>query len=753
MSRVEQNERGSIESKVSQAWEAAYQFLWAQRTEQGNWTGELSTSALSTATAISALEQVRASETYCESGRSESELCDSIEGGCRWLAEHQNSDGGFGDTDRSHSNISTTLLVLSAFDLGARSPKRSKFIVDESIVRCAWDYVDRQGSWDGLRARYGKDKTFVVPILSNCALAGFVSWKQVSPLPFEAAWLPQDWYRWARMPVVSYAVPALVAIGQASLHHNPPRNPLIRTLRKRAVAPTLEVLRRMQPESGGYLEAVPLTSFVLMNLASIGHGALPVSQECLRFLLESRLDDGSWPIDTNLATWVTSLSLHSASRRGSLRILQKPDSPPSENPSSETVPSETLDGRTAVTGNSTRGSDVEHSNAPESTSHGRDFGTREHDSAQRISIELSAIRWLLACQHTDRHPFTGANPGGWGWTNLSGAVPDADDTPAALIALRQLDLESRKLSDLKHDVLSAVGGGLRWLCRLQNRDGGMPTFCRGWGKLPFDRSGTDLTAHALRAIHVWLPDLQEIESCCSLKVPSQSDLQRCSRRGLQYLTRQQQKDGSWLPLWFGNQDRDEEDNPVYGTGKVLLAYADLQLQDCDSARRGADYLRGCQNADGGWGGGASVVYKGTIPPGPNSSRVNSPRDSGRKGFSKREAEAEDCCGSSTIEETAIALEGLLRCQSEPWRNTTDRPIPKPQSGPHGLNNLCAGNSPPDPTIMRGLDWLSEQVLSGNLDCSWPIGFYFAKLWYHERLYPAIFSLGALGTALSQLERN
>ena len=28
----------------------------------------------------------------------------------------------------------------------------------------------------------------------------------------------------------------------------------------------------------------------------------------------------------------------------------------------------------------------------------------------------------------------------------------------------------------------------------------------------------------------------------------------------------------------------------------------------------------------------------------------------------------------------------------------------------------------------------------------PIGLYFAKLWYHERLYPVIFSLGALRAA-------
>ena len=45
-----------------------------------------------------------------------------------------------------------------------------------------------------------------------------------------------------------------------------------------------------------------------------------------------------------------------------------------------------------------------------------------------------------------------------------------------------------------------IPAGVRWLLDLQNRDGGWPTFCRGWGKLPFDKSSPDLTAHALRAL-------------------------------------------------------------------------------------------------------------------------------------------------------------------------------------------------------------------------------------------------------------
>ena len=70
------------------------------------------------------------------------------------------------------------------------------------------------------------------------------------------------------------------------------------------------------------------------------------------------------------------------------------------------------------------------------------------------------------------------------------------------------DTELSRDQRTEHDVIAArrerieaaVDRGVKWLLDLQNRDGGWPTFCRGWGKLPFDRSGADLTAHALRAI-------------------------------------------------------------------------------------------------------------------------------------------------------------------------------------------------------------------------------------------------------------
>ena len=50
----------------------------------------------------------------------------------------------------------------------------------------------------------------------------------------------------------------------------PARCPIQRWLRRRSIEPTLALLERLQPASGGFLEATPLTSFVVMGLAGAG---------------------------------------------------------------------------------------------------------------------------------------------------------------------------------------------------------------------------------------------------------------------------------------------------------------------------------------------------------------------------------------------------------------------------------------------------------------------------------------------------
>jgi squalene-hopene/tetraprenyl-beta-curcumene cyclase len=584
------------EHRLEQAYQTALAALLAERTPEGHWVGELSTSALSTAVAVSALTLVQRHNPSADNHD------DLIAGGVRWLARNQNADGGWGDTVKSLSNISTTMLCRAAFHITGTADAHP-----DTLRRCeGWLHAHGRTPAElaeAVRRRYGKDRTFSVPILMTSALAGLVSWSEVPPLPFELACVPQSWYRFVRMPVVSYALPALIAIGQTIFHHRPPRNPLLRMMRLMSIRRSLRVLETIQPSSGGFLEATPLTAFVTMALASSGRADHPVARNAVEFLVRSGRPDGSWAIDTNLATWVTTLSVNALATAGEL---------------------------------------------------------------DRLPDREKLLTWLLGQQYKQRHPYTGADPGGWAWTDLPGGVPDADDTPGALLAIDNIAPTSNTVDD-------AFLNGMRWLWSLHNSDGGWPTFCRGWGHLPFDRSGPDLTAHALRAINRRKP------------LVSKYTRDGLLQHGLWYLADATQRaDGSWLPLWFGNQHAPDDENPTYGTARVLAAYRDLGRMNDEPARRGVAWLLANQNDDGGWGG---------------------------------------CKGSpSSVEETSLAVEVLL------------------DAGPDAR-----------PAVERGLNWLVERIENGGLHDPTPIGFYFAKLWYFEKLYPIIFAVAALGRARRLLQ--
>lgn len=509
-------------TQAEEAYRHARTQLLSERDRDGVWRGYLSASALSTATAVSALAVV---DREVHAGL--------IRAGVRWLEETQNSDGGWGDTPDSPSNPSTTLLVDAALALSAtgRPP------VGRDCWRGADDYLagtvgrTARQRIRGLREIYGADRTFAAPILANLALASerhpswwngdqMVRWRDVPALPFELACLPQGLFRLLRLHVVSYALPALIAIGQVIHDRAPTRNPFLRFARLLARRPSLRRLQAIMPSSGGFLEAVPLTSFVTMSLAGIGRRDHRVVREGVRFLCDRARPDGSWPIDTDLSTWVTTQSVHALSAGA-------------------------------------------------------------HPLPEGVQ---NLFHPLMVRQNTEVHPYTGAAPGGWAWTDLPGGVPDADDTAGALLALKAMGTNAASQS-----VLS----GVEWLLKLQNTDGGWPTFCRGWGKLPFDRSAPDLTAHALRALNAWHD--------------SSARMDMALERGEDYLDRAQRDDGSWVPLWFGNQQHPDRLNPVYGTARVLAAYRDLGLADSEPARRGAAYLVHAQDCSGGWGGDAGLA--------------------------------------------------------------------------------------------------------------------------------------------------
>ncbi|HNQ89423.1 MAG TPA: prenyltransferase/squalene oxidase repeat-containing protein [Verrucomicrobiota bacterium] len=565
--------------------------LLAELDAHGHWTGALSSSALSTATAVTALCAADP-QTHVT----------LIHQGLRWLSDHANPDGGWGDTPRSASNLSTTALAWAAFGIAGADALFSP------TVCAATGYLESQaGSLDHLvpaiERRYGKDRTFSVPITMALALSGRLGpngWRRVRPLPFELALVPQRLMGVLRLPVVSYALPALIAIGQV-IHHHAPRPHPLRTLARQ---PALAQLARLQPANGGFLEATPLTSFVTMSLAGMGLAHHVVAQRGLAFLKAGVRADGSWPIDTNLATWLTTLAVKALSLH--------------HNPLT---------------------------------------------SDQRRIL----ASWILGQQHRIRHPFTGAAPGGWAWTDLPGGVPDADDTAGALLALPHL-------APITPETVGAATAGVTWLLGVQNADGGIPTFCRGWGTLPFDRSTPDLTAHALRAWATWKPRLAPALG---------RRIHRATHRAMRYLASSQHRDGSWVPLWFGNEQAPRQANPVLGTALVLIALNTLETlgapTDSTSRSRAAEFLIRAQSTPGHWGGDADV------PP--------------------------------SVEETALAVEALAGFPQHAVRF---------EHGVVALLDLIESTPAPPPA---------------------PIGLYFAQLWYYEKLYPLLFATSALGRVL------
>jgi len=581
--------------------------LLDEMNPQGFWTGELSSSALGVAVAVAALH-------FHDSRAHQAE----IQKGLRWLQNQVNADGSFGDTPESPGNVSTSLLVYAATKLYARSDGSTARLQAKIAGYLAAQNIDVHSAQVAkvILDHYQRDYTFSVPILTLCGLCGVPgreAFRHIPQLPFELALLPRKFYRLLNLSVVSYAIPALIAVGIV-VFKKKQSNAFGRFVRSWSVKPALALLQKLMPASGGFLEAIPLTAFVALSLIEAGYRDLKVVEQGIQFLKETQRGDGSWPIDINLSTWVTTLSVKSL----------------------RTKRAEVL--------------------TPEAQT--------------RLANHLRTI------QNCDVHPFNGSQPGGWGWTNHSGSVPDGDDTPGAILALLQLQP--------KEEVKDVVLAGCDWLLKLQNSDGGIPTFSKGWGKLPFDQSCADLTGHSLLAFSACLNAYRSEVSPVAFKAYRQAFL-----RMLNYLQKHQRQDGSWLPLWFGNQHTADHTNPVYGTAKVLTYLNDVLLHGWfDSSveqklrnliQSGEQFLLNVQNADGSWGGGKAI-------PG-------------------------------TMEETALAVAAL------------------------------AGNQHEE-SCQAAFRWLDQSYRQNGLKAS-PIGLYFASLWYDEKLYPLTAYLEALGRELER----
>jgi squalene-hopene/tetraprenyl-beta-curcumene cyclase len=265
-------------------------------------------------------------------------------------------------------------------------------------------------------------------------------------------------------------------------------------------------------------------------------------------------------------------------------------------------------------------------------------------------------------------------PGGFSFEHFNTWYPDVDDTAAVVLAFLKGDPACRDRP--------AVRRAVEWMLSMQNRDGGWAAFDVENDRLflnqiPFsdmdslcDPSSPDVTGRVLEALGA-LGDRRHRFAC---------------RRGIAYLRRAQEREGSWFGRWGVNY--------VYGTSNVLCGLARLRVPASDPmVRRALGWLESVQNEDGGFG-------------------------EGLESYADRSAMGR---GPSTASQTAWAVMGLLAY--------------RPAS---------------DGAVARGIGWLLDrQLASGPSAGSWeeeaftgtgfPRHFY---LRYH--LYRHYFPLMALG---------
>ncbi|HEU5387789.1 MAG TPA: squalene--hopene cyclase [Streptosporangiaceae bacterium] len=170
-------------------------------------------------------------------------------------------------------------------------------------------------------------------------------------------------------------------------------------------------------------------------------------------------------------------------------------------------------------------------------------------------------------------------PAGWSFSFENDVYPDNDDTAEVVLALRRVEPRNQ----------AAIDRGLAWLTGMQSKDGGWgafdadntrkivkkPPFC-DFGEV-IDPPSADVTAHVVEAF-----------------AAEGRAAEPAVRRGVVWLLRAQEPDGSWFGRWGANY--------VYGTGAVVPALIAAGVRPSKPAiRRAVAWLENHQNPDGGWG--------------------------------------------------------------------------------------------------------------------------------------------------------
>jgi squalene-hopene/tetraprenyl-beta-curcumene cyclase len=198
----------------------------------------------------------------------------------------------------------------------------------------------------------------------------------------------------------------------------------------------------------------------------------------------------------------------------------------------------------------------------------------------------AACRWLRARQITDRVGDWAAArphlpPGGWAFQYENAYYPDVDDTAVVAMLLA-------RNGDPQH--AAAIRRAAAWIIGMQCRDG-------GWGAFDADNDYEYLN-HIPFADHGALldPPTADVTARCLsfLAQIGHAAAEPFMAKGIGWLLRQQEADGSWFGRWGTNY--------IYGTWSVLCALNAVGLpHEAPSIRRAVGFLLETQREDGGWG--------------------------------------------------------------------------------------------------------------------------------------------------------
>jgi len=228
------------------------------------------------------------------------------------------------------------------------------------------------------------------------------------------------------------------------------------------------------------------------------------------------------------------------------------------------------------------------------------------EAGESGSPELaSAVDWILSKEVRRKGDWSikrpNLEPGGWYFEFANEFYPDIDDTAMVLLALEH-GRGSRTA-----DQRAARDRAVNWLISMQSRDGGWAAFDvdNDWAFLsdvPFadhnamlDPACPDITGRVIEAL-----------IACGL-----ASEHAAVRRGVEYLKRTQESDGSWYGRWGVAY--------IYGTCFALrgLCAAGEDVREAYILRAG-EWLRSIQNADGGWGESCASYDHGTFVEGPST---------------------------------------------------------------------------------------------------------------------------------------